>query len=152
MHVGVGTTNEKIIVFTEGSINVCRAKKQIRDTAKTKKSKFDEIILPNVISNITGYHPSCYRSFCAITAKKANSIVQPDLNREHVQSERSDHQVQPQIEEGEVFINIEEFTDNNRTDNEGFNHPFSGKLRKKTCCLRVTNHNIDFYSLSSPQL
>lgn len=91
--------------------------------------------MPNVISNITGYHSSCYRSFCAITAKKANSIVQPNLNIEHVQSERSDHQVQPQIEGGQAIMqNIQRFeestADNNGTDNERNNHTFSGKLRK----------------------
>lgn len=101
MHIGLGNSNEKIILFTEKTIDVCRAKKQIRDTEKRRKSKFDEIMLPNLISNITGYHPSCYRSFCAINAKKANSIIQPDLNREDVHSESSDQQVQPQIEAGQ---------------------------------------------------
>lgn len=64
---------EKIILFKEETIAKCRAKKEIRDQTKKKKSKYDDIILPDVIDNTTGYHSSCFKSYCSISFKKTDS-------------------------------------------------------------------------------
>lgn len=37
---------------------------------KKKSSKFDSIVLPDQIDGKSGYHPSCYRWFCAVREKK----------------------------------------------------------------------------------
>lgn len=52
----------------------CYSKKAIRDKSKTRKSKFDSIVLPTELNGIDGYHASCYRYFCAVKAKERESI------------------------------------------------------------------------------
>lgn len=38
-----------------------------------RKSKFSGIILPDEIDGSTGYHPSCYKSYCAVGIPKLDS-------------------------------------------------------------------------------
>lgn len=64
LHIGADT-KENSIQFSDKTIQTCRAKKEIRDQCKKKKSKFDDIELPEVIDDTTGYHPSCFRNFCS---------------------------------------------------------------------------------------
>lgn len=74
LHLGTDiSTNEKIIPFTQKTIENCRKKKEIRDKNKKKISKFDDITLPIVIDETTGYHSSCFRSYCSVYLKKTDS-------------------------------------------------------------------------------
>lgn len=58
------------MLFTEKLLENCRLKKAIRDGMKTKASKFDSIVLPDRIDEISGYHSTCYKCFCAVNEKK----------------------------------------------------------------------------------
>lgn len=73
LHIVNDCSIENIVLFTETTIENCRAKKEIRDTTKKKSSKFDKIELPEIIDKTTGYHPSCYKSYCAVSFKKTDS-------------------------------------------------------------------------------
>lgn len=73
LHIGNNVSTERIIPFTEQSLQTCRAKKEIRDTGKKKRSKYDDITLPDAIDATTGYHASCMRNFCSIRFKKTDS-------------------------------------------------------------------------------
>lgn len=64
LHTG-SRLNEKVILFTKETLEICKNKKEIRDQTKKKKSKFDNIVLPAVPDDISGYHSMCYRYFCA---------------------------------------------------------------------------------------
>lgn len=61
---------ENVVPFTQETLEQCRLKKTIRDGIKTRVSKFDIIVLPEKIDKTSGYHPSCYRWFCAVREKK----------------------------------------------------------------------------------
>lgn len=69
LHIGIDKFKEKIIAFTSDTLQNCHFKREIRQKA-TKKSKFDVINLPDTPDGISGYHPSCYRCYCAISIKK----------------------------------------------------------------------------------
>lgn len=58
--------NQKIIPFTEESLQNCHEKKSIRDEQKKKASKFDKINLPEIADGIVGYHSLCYRCYCSV--------------------------------------------------------------------------------------
>lgn len=73
LHIGPSFSGENVILFTENSIEKCREKKEVRDSIKKKKSKFDDITLPDVIDQTTGYHASCFKSYCAVHLKITNS-------------------------------------------------------------------------------
>lgn len=73
LHIGEGHSTENIILFTKKTVQTCRNKKEIRDHRKKKKSKFDDVILPSILNSTTGYHPSCFRSYCSITFQKTDS-------------------------------------------------------------------------------
>lgn len=72
LHIAEGHSTENIILFTEKTLQTCRNKKETRDHGE-KKSKFDDVILPNILNPTTGYHPSCFRSYCSITFQKTDS-------------------------------------------------------------------------------
>lgn len=73
LHIGTASSTENVIQFTESSIQTCREKKAIRDNRKKRKSKYDVIVLPDVIDQTTGYHPSCFRNYCSVTLVKTDS-------------------------------------------------------------------------------
>lgn len=73
LHIGKNVSTERIIPFTEQSLQTCRTKKEIRDKEKKKRSKYDDITLPDAIDATTGYHASCMRNFCSIRFKKTDS-------------------------------------------------------------------------------
>lgn len=70
LHVGANNLYENIVLFTNETLEVCKTKKSIRNETKTKASKFDSIVLPEKIDEKSGYHPSCYKCFSAVSAKK----------------------------------------------------------------------------------
>lgn len=56
---------EKVIPFTEHTLERCHKKKEYRDACKKKRSKFDAIVLPTVVDAKLGYHSRCYKFFIA---------------------------------------------------------------------------------------
>lgn len=75
LHIGEGNSKEKIVVFTEETLQRCYEKKSIRDRNKKKKSKFDAIVLPERSDGIVGYHPSCSRYYCSVRERKSHFHV-----------------------------------------------------------------------------
>lgn len=75
LHVLEEDVDEKIVLFTEKTLKTCRQKKLIRDGIKKKASKFDKIILPEEIDETTGYHPTCYKCFCAVREKNKTVVA-----------------------------------------------------------------------------
>lgn len=73
LHVGHGVSKENVIPFTEATLQHCAEKKELRDTTKKKKSKYDVIVLPKKADGISGYHASCYRYFCSVSVKATKS-------------------------------------------------------------------------------
>lgn len=73
LHIGADTSTERIILFTEKSIQTCRSKKELRDKEKKRKSKYDDVTLPDLIDQTTGYHASCFRNFTSVHLKKTDS-------------------------------------------------------------------------------
>lgn len=75
--------NEKVVLFTEESLQNCHTKKEIRDSLKKRPSKFDTITLPLTIDGKVGYHTRCYRYFCSVKSSKQTDIVEESsmLNR-----------------------------------------------------------------------
>lgn len=55
---------------------MCFTKKEIRDKEKKRKSKFDDIILPEKADGNVGYHSSCYKSYCSIQSKKRDVMLE----------------------------------------------------------------------------
>lgn len=78
LHTGKENSKENIIPFTDESLQTCHLKKQIRDSRKKRKSKFDDIYLPEKTNSSSGYHPSCYRYFTAVTDICSVSLKKPD--------------------------------------------------------------------------
>lgn len=61
---------EKIILFTEATLENCRQKKELRLKLQKRASKFDKITLPSNVDGLCGYHRLCYKYFCSITEKR----------------------------------------------------------------------------------
>lgn len=76
LHVDQCESKENIIPFTEATLQRCTEKKELRERARKKKSKYDVIVLPGKVDGVSGYHASCYRYFCSISekAKKADDL------------------------------------------------------------------------------
>lgn len=70
LHLGAYDPKEKVIAFTEESLKICTEKKELRDRAKKKRSKFDVISLPTQVDLVSGYHAQCYKYFISISEKK----------------------------------------------------------------------------------
>lgn len=60
---------ERIIPFTESSLDICHKKQSIRMKIQKRPSKFDQIILPTYADGISGYHSMCYKYFSSIREK-----------------------------------------------------------------------------------
>lgn len=58
--------NEKLLTFTEKTLNKCKESLAIR---QTHSLKFSSITIPDVPNCDTRYHTSCYRAFNAIMNK-----------------------------------------------------------------------------------
>lgn len=70
LHIGSSISTEKIIPFTEQTLQKCFMKKAIRDENSKKKSKYDAIKLPQSVDGIVGYHATCFRYYCSVSKKK----------------------------------------------------------------------------------
>lgn len=62
----------RIILFNETTIQKCREKRDVRLRLNIK-SKFNNIALPDEINGTTGYHSTCYKSYCAVGLPKVDS-------------------------------------------------------------------------------
>lgn len=56
----------KIIKFTEENLQQCREKLRIRVALSMK---YNDIVLPDCVNDITGYHSACRKNFLAIPRK-----------------------------------------------------------------------------------
>lgn len=72
LHTDSHPGNDRIVLFNETTIQKCREKRDIRIQLK-RKSKYSDIVLPDVIDQTTGYHSQCYKSYCAIGFSKIDS-------------------------------------------------------------------------------
>lgn len=75
--MGHSVSKEIILPFTHETLLNCQQKKELRDNAKKKKSKFDAIVLPEQVDGLAGYHASCYRYFCAVSKKAKDTEGNP---------------------------------------------------------------------------
>lgn len=64
---------EKIIAFTQTTLETCNNKKAIRIKIQKRASKYDNITLPTHIDGSSGYHPQCYKYFCSVKEKKVKA-------------------------------------------------------------------------------
>lgn len=75
-------SNERIILFTEATLDICIKKKALRDNRHNKrKSKFDCIQIPSDLCESPGYHRSCYKAYTSVNrvdAKLATESVEPN--------------------------------------------------------------------------
>lgn len=69
------TRRRKQYLSRTKSFDIAMKKKRVRDSIKKKKSKFDDIMLPEKADGTTGYHSSCYRLFCAVKQKQRKSLM-----------------------------------------------------------------------------
>lgn len=80
MHIGSGTTKEKLILFTAESLKICHVKQEIRIKEAKRKSKYDGITLPESPDDSIGYHASCYRFFTNIRSKQQTVAIECKIN------------------------------------------------------------------------
>lgn len=73
--------NDKIILFNEASLKDCRNKLNIR---KACNLKYKEIILPDSVNNVSGYHRNCKKLFTSINKKSVEAY-----NRKNGSSEEN---------------------------------------------------------------
>lgn len=74
-------SKEIIIPFTYETLLNCKKKKELRDNAKKRKSKFDVIVLPEKADGSAGYHATCYRYFCSLSGKARDNEAEGNIYR-----------------------------------------------------------------------
>lgn len=77
LHTDSGDCREKIVPFTEHTLNLCKDKQQLR-LQRVKQSKYNAIVLPPSADGYVGYHQQCYRRFISI--KPLQNISDPNPN------------------------------------------------------------------------
>lgn len=55
LHIDSYPVEDRIVLFNETTIQKCREKRDIRIQLR-RKSKYNDIVLPDVIDQTTGYH------------------------------------------------------------------------------------------------
>lgn len=79
LHVDSYELTDCVILFTPATIQKCRDKRDARLRLR-KKSKFNDVVLPDQIDETTGYHSACYKSFCSLGMPKIDSSSSIETN------------------------------------------------------------------------
>lgn len=58
--------SDKVMKFTEENLQQCHEKLRIRVALKMK---YSDVILPDCVNDVNGYHSVCRKNFCAIPKK-----------------------------------------------------------------------------------
>lgn len=67
LHISKVPNSLPVRVFTETTLAKCHT---VREHGRIHNFKHKNIILPNVVNTVDGYHISCYRSFTSIVTEK----------------------------------------------------------------------------------
>lgn len=79
LHLDSYEVTDRVILFTTATLQKCRDKRDARIMLR-KKSKFNDVVLPDQIDETTGYHSACYKAFCAVGLPKIDSSSSIETN------------------------------------------------------------------------